>query len=110
MEKIEFVHVNGIRIEDWVFDVIKIVEKELQVNNGETLCIEKQRELLKSIATKVIKVGTTVNMPLFLDNIVNNRRMMDHDVDKCAKCGELVLKPHSKFEVCVCKCGEPYHG
>ncbi|KGT40603.1 hypothetical protein [Bacillus cereus] len=109
MEKIEFVHVNGIRIEDWVFDVIKIVEKELQVNGGETLCIKKQRELLRSIAAEVIKVGTTVNMPLFLDNFAHDNNISDR-AGKCAKCGELVLKPHSKFEVCVCKCGEHYHG
>lgn len=109
MEKIEFVNVNGIRIEDWVFDVIKIVEKELQVNNGETLCIKKQRELLRRIATEVIKVGTTVNMPLFLDNVAHDNNISDR-TGKCAKCGEFVLKPHSKFEVCVCKCGELYHG
>ncbi|MCU5047622.1 hypothetical protein OCA01_21465 [Bacillus cereus] len=108
MEKIEFVHVNGIRIEDWVFDVIKIVEKELQVNTGETLHVEKQRELLRSIATEVIKVGTTANMPVLLDNY-NNRSMNDH-VDKCVKCGELVLKSHSKFDVYICECGELYHG
>ncbi|MFE5392537.1 hypothetical protein [Bacillus thuringiensis] len=109
MEKIEFVHVNGIRIEDWVFDVIKIVEKELQVNSGEELHLKKQRELLRSIATEVIKVGTTVNMPLFLDNVAHDNNISER-TGKCAKCGELVLKPYSKFEVCVCKCGELYHG
>ncbi|MED1556812.1 hypothetical protein [Bacillus paramycoides] len=108
MEKQEFVYVNGIRIEDWVFDVIKIVEKELKANNGEILCTEKQRKLLRSIATEVIKVGTTVNMPVLLDNY-NNRSMSDH-VGECAKCRELVLKPHSKFEICICECGEPYYG
>ncbi|MHA4153320.1 hypothetical protein [Bacillus cereus] len=109
MEKQEFVYVNGICIEDWVFEVIKIVEKELQVNSGEELHLKKQRELLRSIATEVIKIGTTVNMPLYLDNVSHDNNISD-SVDKCAKCGDLVLKPHSKFEVCICKCGEPYHG
>ena len=109
MEEIEFVHVNGIRIEDWVFEVIKVVEKELQVNSGEELHLKKQRELLRSIATEVIKIGTTVNMPLYLDNVVHNNNISDC-VDKCAKCGGIVLKPRNKFEVCICECGELYHG
>ncbi|MEJ9130654.1 hypothetical protein P4408_14380 [Bacillus thuringiensis] len=101
----EFIRVNGIRIEDWVFDVIKTIEKELQAKAGETLYMEEQRELLQNIATEVIKIGTTVNIPVILSNYGSASSIMDH-VNKCGKCGSIVPKPYSKFEVTICKCGE----
>ncbi|MEB9437427.1 hypothetical protein P4I98_03955 [Bacillus cereus] len=106
MDKQYLVHVNGIRIEDWVFDVIRTVEKELQANDGETLHTEKQRELLQNIASEVIKTGTTVNIPVFLSNYGSTSMM--NLVNKCSKCGSVVSKPYGKFEITICECGEKF--
>jgi len=103
----EFIRVNGICIENWVFDVIKVVEKELQANSGKTLYMEKQRELLQNIATEVVKIGTAVNIPWIQSSVGSTSSIMNQ-INNCGQCGSIVPKPYGKFEIAICKCGEHF--